>query len=112
MGTNFPEPTLNSTKNPYASWITAPALETLLKQVGANNELEPNLATSWTQTGPDTYVYHLRQGVKFWDGNEMTTADVAFSYNYWRCSGLGSGLSGCRRKEHHRDGAVYRPCHP
>ena len=26
-------------------------------------------------------------------------------------SGLGSGLSGCRRKEHHHDRAVYRPCH-
>jgi peptide/nickel transport system substrate-binding protein len=87
VGTNFPEPTLNSAKNPYASWITAPALETLLKQVGANNELRPNLATSWAQTGPDTYVYHLRHGVRFWDGDEMTAADVAFSYNYWRSLG-------------------------
>jgi ABC-type transport system substrate-binding protein len=74
IGTNFAEPTLNA-KNPYASWITALSLETLLKQVGPNNQLKPNLATSWGQTGPDTYVYHLRHGVKFWDGNEMTAAD-------------------------------------
>jgi peptide/nickel transport system substrate-binding protein len=87
VGTNFPEVTLNSAKNPYASWVTGLSLETLLKQVGPNNQLKPNLASSWAQTGPDTYVYHLRHDVKFWDGDEMTAADVAFSLNYWRSAG-------------------------
>jgi peptide/nickel transport system substrate-binding protein len=87
VGTNFPEPTLNAAKNPYASWVTGLNFETLLSQVGPNNQLEPNLATSWHQTSPDTYVYHLRHGVKFWDGDEMTSADVAFSLNFWRSAG-------------------------
>jgi peptide/nickel transport system substrate-binding protein len=34
-----------------------------------------------------TYVYHLRHGVEFWDGNELTSADVANSLNYDRAPG-------------------------
>jgi peptide/nickel transport system substrate-binding protein len=38
--------------------------------------LEPDLASSWAQTNPVTYVYHLRHGVKFWDGDDLTADDV------------------------------------
>ncbi len=41
--------------------------------------MEPDLATSWEQSNPVTYVYHLRPGVKFWDGNPLTAADVVYS---------------------------------
>lgn len=58
-------------------------LENLLR-IGPNNSLQPWLAQSVTQPSPATYVYHLRHGVKFWDGNEMTAADVANALNYYR----------------------------
>jgi peptide/nickel transport system substrate-binding protein len=55
-----------------------------LLQLGPNNTLEPELATSVTEPDPATYVYHLRHGVKFWDGHEMTSADVVYSLDYQR----------------------------
>jgi peptide/nickel transport system substrate-binding protein len=41
--------------------------------------LEPNLAESWENPDPLTYIYHIRQGVTFQDGSPMTTDDVIFS---------------------------------
>jgi peptide/nickel transport system substrate-binding protein len=43
----------------------------------------PDLATSW-ETSPDgkTWTFHLREGVKWQDGEDFTAADVAFTYNY------------------------------
>jgi peptide/nickel transport system substrate-binding protein len=52
-----------------------------------DGKLKPNLAKSVTQPGKAVYVYHLRRGVKFWDGTEMTSADVANSLNYERYPG-------------------------
>ena len=49
-----------------------------------SGKLEPWLAQSWKQVNPTTYVYNIRHGVKFSDGNELTAADVAFSLNYYR----------------------------
>lgn len=46
------------------------------------------MATSWAETGPVTYVYHLRRGVKFWDGDELTSTDAVFSMEqYWHVPG-------------------------
>ncbi len=80
------ESTLDPTKNINVNAVTALSLETLL-EFGAHGQLEPYLATSWAQTGPDTYVYHLRPGVKFWDGDELTSADVVYSWDYERSPG-------------------------
>jgi peptide/nickel transport system substrate-binding protein len=55
-----------------------------LLQFAPDGSLQPMLATSVTRPGPDVYIYHLRHGVKFWDGNEMTSADVTNSLNYLR----------------------------
>ena len=57
-----------------------------LLQPGPNDSLQPELATSWAQTSPLTYVYHLRTGVEFWDGTPMTSADVVYSLDYQRNS--------------------------
>ncbi len=42
--------------------------------------LQPPLATGWKyQESSLTYVFQIREGVKFWDGSPMTPDDVAFS---------------------------------
>ena len=49
-------------------------LDDQLKVVGG-------LATSWEQTDPITYIVHLRTGVKFHDGHELTADDVVYTFN-------------------------------
>jgi peptide/nickel transport system substrate-binding protein len=42
----------------------------------------PGLATSWdTSSDGKTWTFHVRKGVKWSDGQPLTAADVAFTYN-------------------------------
>ena len=41
--------------------------------------LVPGLAESWEVIDDTTTVFHLRQGVKFHNGEEMTSEDVKYS---------------------------------
>jgi peptide/nickel transport system substrate-binding protein len=42
---------------------------------------QPQLATSWkSNAGATVWTFTLRQGVKFHDGKELTSADVVYSY--------------------------------
>jgi peptide/nickel transport system substrate-binding protein len=86
VGLNSPLPTLDPPKAIGAEWINQLSLETLLR-FGPKGNLEPDLATSVTQPNPVTYIYHLRHGVRFWDGSELTAADVAYSLNADRAPG-------------------------
>jgi peptide/nickel transport system substrate-binding protein len=51
-----------------------------LTAYSANLELIPALAESWETTSPTTWVFKLRQGVKFHNGNDFTADDVIFSW--------------------------------
>src|SRR3984885_10811879 len=42
-------------------------------------ELKPWLATSWEQPDALTWVFHLRDGVRFHDGKPLEAADVAYT---------------------------------
>ena len=46
---------------------------------GKKLEIMPGLAESWKQTGPTTWIFNLRKGVKFHDGSDFTADDVVFS---------------------------------
>lgn len=52
-----------------------------LFQIQPDFSIEPHLATGVELVGDRTYVLQIRQGVTFWDGTPMTTADVVFSLN-------------------------------
>lgn len=49
-----------------------------------NNQVIPHLATSWENPKPAVWIFHLRKGVKFHDGTELTAEDVKFSYDRGR----------------------------
>ncbi len=56
--------------------------DTLIRFDGASTtEFVPSLATEWT-VSPDgkTYRFHIRQGVRFHNGNSLTPEDVEYSF--------------------------------
>lgn len=60
---------------------------------GENLKLEPEVASSWREATPTSYVYTIRPDVKFWDGHPVTPADVAFSINRIQDKTLASPLA-------------------
>jgi peptide/nickel transport system substrate-binding protein len=55
-----------------------------LVRYAPNGKLVPWLATKVQHPNANTWIYFIRHGVKFWDGNELTATDVANSLNYYR----------------------------
>jgi peptide/nickel transport system substrate-binding protein len=51
----------------------------LLERDPTSGELQPLLATSWSQTSPTEWTFKLRSGVKFQNGAPFTAKDAAFS---------------------------------
>ena len=41
---------------------------------------QPNLAQSWDNPDPQTWIFKLREGVTFHDGTPLTADDVVFTY--------------------------------
>jgi peptide/nickel transport system substrate-binding protein len=70
------DPTICSGQN--CSRATEPLYEGLTR-FDASVNVQPCLATSWENPDPQTWVFHLRQGVKFHDGSAMTADDVKYS---------------------------------
>ena len=53
-----------------------------LVKLNPDMTLKPDLAESWEVSEDGlTYTFHLRKGVKFHDGVELTSEDVGFTYD-------------------------------
>lgn len=50
-----------------------------LVEINEKLEVVPGLAESWEQTDATTLVFHLKKGVKFHNGEELTSEDVKYS---------------------------------
>jgi peptide/nickel transport system substrate-binding protein len=74
------DPTIRSNIGTY---IAVLGMESLLR-ISSDGELGPWLATDWEQKSDTVYEYTLRKGVKFWDGTELTSQDVKYSWDYLR----------------------------
>jgi peptide/nickel transport system substrate-binding protein len=78
--------TLNYDSSNIGYQLGGLAMEPLLI-ASKTGKLIPWLASSWKQENPTTYVYNIRHGVKFSDGDPLTATDVAFSLNFYRKTG-------------------------
>ncbi len=47
----------------------------------AHFDLQPWLAERWEIPDPQTYIFHLRQGVKFHNGQPLTSRDVKWTFD-------------------------------
>jgi peptide/nickel transport system substrate-binding protein len=47
----------------------------------AGMDVISDLAQTWETPDPRTYIFHLRQGVKFHDGSALTASDVKFTFD-------------------------------
>jgi peptide/nickel transport system substrate-binding protein len=48
---------------------------------GNDGKLRPWIATEWANPDPLTWVFKIRNDVKFWDGTALTANDVAYSWS-------------------------------
>ncbi|MDX2096776.1 MAG: ABC transporter substrate-binding protein, partial [Leptolyngbyaceae cyanobacterium bins.59] len=56
--------------------------EGLVTENGVTGAIEPGIAESWEVTNNDLrYVFKLREGLKWSDGEPLTAEDVDFTYN-------------------------------
>jgi peptide/nickel transport system substrate-binding protein len=67
------------TKNTSGRRIQELAFNGLIA-VGPDYAPVADLAEKWDNPDDKTWVFHLRQGVKFHDGSDLTAADVKFTY--------------------------------
>lgn len=67
--------------------------------LGLNERLEvvPGVASSWETPDDRTYLVHLRTGVRFHDGHELTSADVAYTFTSLIDPSFVSGRKGAYR---------------
>lgn len=59
--------------------VTDQIFDTLFVVNLETNELEGQICESWEQTSDTSYVFKIRQGIKFHDGTDLTAEDVKFS---------------------------------
>lgn len=73
--------------NPFQSgyagqgvWLLPAIFNTLTS--GTDSGIKPELATSWSNPAPDTWIFKIRRGVKFSDGEALNASTAAFTFNY------------------------------
>ncbi len=59
---------------------------------GATGEVEPLLAESWEILDPTTYVFKLRQGVQFSNGEPLNADAVVFTYEFNKAEETGGRI--------------------
>jgi peptide/nickel transport system substrate-binding protein len=64
-----------------------------LLRIGGNLEPVPDLAESWENPSPERYVFHIREGVTFHDGQEVTAEDVKYTFDTVRDREFGSSFA-------------------
>jgi peptide/nickel transport system substrate-binding protein len=82
VGKDQEAPGLDPAKNPALAAIRVfDLMYSRLTRLDTQMRPQPDLATNW-DISPDgkTYTFHLRQGVKFHNGRELTSADVKYTY--------------------------------
>src|SRR5579864_5172979 len=82
IGKDQEAPGLDPAKNPAQAAIRVfDLMYSRLTRLDAQMRPQPDLAEKW-DISPDgkTYTFHLRQGVKFHNGRELTSADVKYTY--------------------------------
>ncbi len=62
-----------------ASWAMV-LIQGQMLTYGAKQQLQPAIVSSWKQSGL-TYTYTVRPDAKFSDGNPVTAADLAYTFN-------------------------------
>jgi peptide/nickel transport system substrate-binding protein len=66
-------------------WALHNVHDTLVRVSNDSNSIEPDLAKSWEVSADNlTYTFHLRQGLKFHNGDDVTAEDVVFSLDRTR----------------------------
>lgn len=83
VGLSVPVSDLDKTRVGTLGTVANLGLEGLMQQ-RPDGKAEPWLAEKVSRPDDLTFVYDLHQGVKFWDGNEMTSADVVASLDYFK----------------------------
>lgn len=74
--------TLDPTSGKSGDHTTFHSLYDTLVKFGADAEILPCLAESWTETDEGmSYIFNLRQDVKFHDGSDFTADDVIYSFD-------------------------------
>lgn len=80
------------TVNAFSSFDFTSLLYTGLLRWNAQMTIEPDLATGYEQPDPKTYVFKLRQGVKFHNGKDFSAADVKHTFDRIMNPATGSRL--------------------
>ena len=84
MNAGPPTPDTPTTSAASAQYLAVQINETLVA-LSEDYKVVPMLAESWDLSADKkAYTFHLRKGVKFHNGEEMTSADVVASFNRFR----------------------------
>ena len=71
--------------NPAPFLIVNRMIYDRLAIIGQDGSPVPSLASSWSSNDTaDEWTFNLREGVKFHDGSDLTSADVAYSVSHWQ----------------------------